>query len=61
MKYSSIQDSYVDWVPTEPVFLNFSEAQETIFMESIPPAYVAWWADTTTLFLHDAYSPHRLF
>jgi hypothetical protein len=31
---------------TEPEFLNFYGAQE-----SIPPAYVAWRAGTTTLFL----------
>ncbi len=31
---------------TETVFLTFKGAQE-----SIPPAYVAWKADTTTLFL----------
>ncbi len=29
--------------------------------ESIPPAYVAKWAGTTTLFLHGSYSPHILF
>ncbi len=27
--------------------------------ESVPPAYVAWWAGTITLFLLGSYSPHR--
>ncbi len=27
--------------------------------ESIPPAYVAWRAGTTTLFLFSSYGPHR--
>jgi hypothetical protein len=40
----------------ETVFLNFQGAQE-----SIPPAYVAWRAGTTTLFLLSSYNPHRLF
>ncbi len=34
---------------TEPEFVNVKGAQE-----SIPPAYVAWWAGTTTLFLLDS-------
>jgi hypothetical protein len=36
---------------TEPVFLNFLGAQESIPKEPIPPSCVAWWAGTTTLFL----------
>jgi hypothetical protein len=31
---------------TEPIFLNVYGAKELI-----PPAYVAWWAGTITLFL----------
>ncbi len=38
----------------EPVFLNFVGAQGVDSTESIPLAYVAWRADTTTLFLLDS-------
>jgi hypothetical protein len=38
----------------EAVFLNFNRAKE-----SIPPAYVAWRAGKTTLFLLGSY-PYRL-
>jgi hypothetical protein len=33
----------------------------TDFNELIPPAYLAWWAGATTLFLLGSYSPHRMF
>ncbi len=44
---------------TEPVFLNVYGAPELIPRNAfrIPPAYVAWWAGTITLFLLGSYAP----
>ncbi len=42
----STKTIYLISTKTVTVFLNFKGVQE-----SIPPAYVAWWAGTTTLIL----------
>ncbi len=46
---------------SEPEFLKLLRSPGIDYKESIPPAYVAWRAVTTALFLLGSYSLHRLF